>query len=173
MSVTVVGIDPGLDGGLTAITHTEGEFQSLPISIPMPTLGGGKGKRKLDLAGIKNFLLETKPDLVVMELVGARPGQGVTSMFNFGYTSGQLEALVFSLGISYSLISPQTWQKKCFEGIPRNVSKPSTIFCARMFPSFDWRGTERSRTPHDGKTDSCCLAYYAIITKLVWHQKKP
>lgn len=157
-----VGIDPGLDGGLTALESRPGELHAFVASEPMPTLGGSSGKRVLDIHGIKRFLAANKPDLVVLEKVGAMPGQGVTSMFNFGYVAGLVEGVVFTLGLRVEFVQPQVWQRLVFKGIPRDNAKPSMIFCQRMFPSVDWRGSERSRTPHDGKTDSCCLAYYGL-----------
>lgn len=161
----VVGIDPGLDGGLTALL-AQRPTPYVRASEPMPTIGGAKGKRLIDAAGVKRFLAAWSPDLVIIERVGARTGQGVTSMFNFGYGAGLIEGIVFAMGFRVEFVLPQEWQKEVYRGLPRDNPKPSVIFCQRTYPAFDWRGTERSRTPHDGKTDSCCIAYYGVTKHL-------
>lgn len=155
----IVGIDPGLDGGIACFDTDE----QLIKASPMPTLSGAKGKRNISLHGVKALLEEAKPSLVIMEQVSARPGQGVTSVFTFGYGLGLVEGIIFALGIPLRYVAPQTWQKKVLAGYPRNVDKPSTIFCQRTFPTIDWRASPRCRTPHDGMTDSACLAYYGYL----------
>lgn len=169
MSFRVVGIDPGLDGGLTTLSTSDTGRIGVVDSEPMPTIGGSKGKRLISLAGVKNFLLAAQPDLVIIERVSAMPGQGVSSMFNFGYGVGLLEGIVFTLGLQQQFVLPQAWQKIVLKGIPRDNAKPSQIFCQRTFPNVDWRGTERSKVPHNGKTDSCCLAYYGLTEHLKTH----
>lgn len=164
----VVGIDPGLNGGLTSLEYNEHGMMVIS-SEPMPTIGGAKGKRLISLAGVKNFLVGADPNLVIIERVSARPGQGVTSMFTFGYGCGLIEGIVFALGMQQMFVLPQAWQKNLFKGLPRDMDKPSQLFCQRTFPNVDWRATERSRVPHDGKTDSCCLAYYGLTEHLKAH----
>lgn len=157
----VVGIDPGLDGGLTLMSDSSAS----PIvvhSMPMPTIGGAKGKRMISLGGVRNFLLMAKPGLVVIERVGAMPGQGVSSMWNFGHGVGVIEGIVFALDLPALFVLPQAWQKVVLKGLPKDMAKPSQLFCQRTFPNVNWLATERSRVPHDGMTDSCCLAYYGL-----------
>jgi len=162
MSFRVLGIDPGLDGGMTTLEMTERNVARVVSSEPMPTIGGVKGKRSISLAGVKSILTEAQPDLVVMERVFSRPGQSISAMFNFGHGLGVIEGIIFTLGLKSLFVLPQAWQKVVLKGLPRDMDKPSILFCQREFPLHDWRGTERSRTLHDGKTDSCCIAYYGI-----------
>lgn len=166
----IVGIDPGLDGGITLL-ESSNAFPTLIWSEVMPLIGGAKGKRLVDAQALKRLLLDARPDIVFVEKVGARPGQGVTSMFNFGYSSGLVEGVVAGLGFRVEFVTPQVWQNAAFQGIPKTSDKPSQIFCQRLFPSTDWRGSERCRTPHDGKTDSCGIAYYGIIRHTGFVQK--
>lgn len=164
MSTIIVGIDPGLDGGLsTLIKSDDGRIVHIK-SEPMPTIGGAKGKRMISLAGVKNFLLEANPHIVIMERVGAMPGQGVSSMWNFGHGVGVIEGIVFTLGLQTMFVLPQAWQKVVLKGLPKDMEKPSQLFCQRTFPNVDWRASERCRTPHDGKTDACCLAYFYALS---------
>lgn len=163
----ICGIDPGLSGGITIIERLfDGRHENISImSMPMPTVDIGK-KKVLDVRSINTILRCKVLDLVVIEKVGAMPGQGVTSMFSFGYGAGILEGIVSSLYIPYELARPQEWMKKVLTGLPKGSdSKASILWCQRKFPDIDWRGTERSKKPHDGKTDSCCLAWYGLLMK--------
>jgi len=153
------GIDPGINGGITFIN--DATINTI-ISLPLPTINTG-GKERVDPKALSEILRENKPDVVCVEKVGAMPGQGVTSMFSFGYGAGIIEGILAALSIPYSFVIPQTWMKTVLMGLPKNVdSKSSIIWCQRFFPSVDWRKSERSKKPHDGKTDSACIAWYAL-----------
>lgn len=152
-----VGIDPGLNGGITLYDNENPSWSV--TSFVMPTFKAGT-KSHIDAGGVSRILKLFNPDRVVIEKVGAMPGQGVTSMFSFGYGAGMLEGIVTALGYPLSFVTPQAWMKAVLKGLPKTGAKSSVVFCARMFPGIDWRGTDRSRKPHDGKTDSCCIAMY-------------
>lgn len=154
----VCGIDPGLSGGLTFIS--DADDQNI-VSFPMPTILVGK-KEKLYGEAIVRHLEGLKPKAVFIEQVGAMPGQGVTSMFSFGYGCGQLEGIVSALRIPLRFVRPQEWMKFVLAGLPKEGAKSSVLWCQRYYPSVDWRRTERCKTPHDGKTDSACIAYYGL-----------
>jgi hypothetical protein len=82
-------------------------------------------------------------------------------MFSFGYGTGILEGILIAMRIPYRRVRPQEWMKEVLKGLPK-VEKASVLFCQRQWPGTDWRGTERSKKPHDGKTDSACMAYYGL-----------
>jgi len=150
----VCGIDPGLNGGITFIHGESIE------SYPMPTINVGK-KNVLDSSEIASLLKKNRPDRVAIEKVNAMPGQGVTSMFSFGYGAGILEGIVACLGIPFELVTPQRWMKIVLTGLDKSEgTKSSILWCQRRYPQIDWRKNEKCRTPHDGKTDSACIAYY-------------
>ena len=68
-------------------------------------------KAELNLRGLRELLMLHPYDHVFIEQVAARPGQGVTSMFRFGLTAGQIIGLVAGLRVPYSLVLPQRWQR--------------------------------------------------------------
>jgi len=145
-----VGIDPGLDGGLAAITP-EG------IALrPMPIFEAG-GKRFLDEREIVRWLTEfaIRNARVFIESVHAMPKQGVTSMFNFGTGWGQLRGICAGLGLSYELVRPQEWQRELLTGQPQGSEY---LVASRLWPSAEWRATERSRKPHSGIVDAALIA---------------
>ena len=82
----IVGIDPGISGAVAWVSD-EGGF--LLSAMDMPTLEVN-GKMKVNPHILASDLSFRKPKIAVIEEVGAMPGQGVTSMFNFGYSAGIL-----------------------------------------------------------------------------------
>lgn len=163
----VMGVDPGLDGGITVLRRYPAEdggpgFRyDIALSTAMPVLDGSK--RRYDLRGIINIFKMYPISRATIERVSARPGQGVTSMFNFGYGAGLLEGIMSALDIPYQLVISQTWMKKVLAGLPKDEkAKSSVVYCQRLFPKMDWRKTDRCRVPHDGKTDSCCIAIFTL-----------
>lgn len=169
----VAGIDPGLNGGITFIEeYTSPGVVQVPLKIvsyPMPTLKVGT-HTVIDSLAVAAMLrpAEGYPDIntliVMIEKVGAMPGQGVTSMFTFGYGAGILEGICAALRIPYKLVTPQTWQKKILVGLPKGEGgKSSVLYCQRKFPQVDWKASSRCKKAHDGMTDSACLAVYAAM----------
>ena len=82
----VVGIDPGLDGGVTI-------FDNELHTVPMPTRAGPKGGREVDAKQLHNMLKIDNTNksfpswimaLAVVESVHSMPRQGVRSVFTFG-----------------------------------------------------------------------------------------
>ena len=97
--------------------------------------------------------------MAAVETVGAMPGQGVTSMFNFGKNAGYIEGVLTALGIPYQLVPPAK-RKKEFSLIGKD-KQASIITCRKLFPELDLKRTERCRTDSDGKAEATLLAEYA------------
>lgn len=161
---TIAGIDPGLSGGITFI-EVVGDGMFTIHSCIMPTIELGK-KNVLDGYEISGIIKAYQPSAIYIEKVSAMPGQGVTSMFSFGYGAGVLEGICAALQRSYSFVSPQSWMKEILKDMPKDGTKSSMVYCQRRFPNVDWRKSERSKIPHNGKTDSCCIALYGLAQYL-------
>ena len=97
--------------------------------------------------------------VAAVEKVGARPGQGTVSMFNFGKSAGYIEGVLSALGIPYQLVPPNKWKKE-FSLIGKD-KQASIITCRKLFPELDLKRTERCRTDSDGKAEATLLAEYA------------
>ncbi|UOF76915.1 holliday junction resolvasE [Bacteriophage sp.] len=139
--------------------------------FPMPTMG-----EEIDGHGIAGVLEGIRDAQVIIgiEKVGAMPGQGVTSMFSFGFGCGMLEGVIQTLGLPYVKITPQTWQKLAFQGVTpiykteRGKDKPDTKKMAltavnRLYPSANLLATERSKVPHKGIIDALLIAHYLKV----------
>ena len=119
----IIGIDPGLSGAIAVL-----ENNKVLNIFDIPVMSEGKkNKRQLNSALLVNLLKENinkeEEVAVVVEQVNAMPGQGVTSMFNFGQTFGALKGICAALELPIFFVRPSKW-KKHFELI--NSSKDSS-----------------------------------------------
>ena len=71
---------------------------------------GGKTKRELDTHALARLIGDRRPGHAFVELVGAMPGQGVSSVFAFGKSFGVVIGVPAALGVPFTLISPQVWK---------------------------------------------------------------
>jgi crossover junction endodeoxyribonuclease RuvC len=102
--------------------------------------------------------LEIYPDAhVVIERVGAMPGQGVTSMFNFGYGAGVIEGICAALFIPYFHVLPQTWKRQMGIGADKTA-------CREMAQKL-WPGAADrfKRVKDDGRADAALLGRWACL----------
>ena len=144
----IIGIDPGLDGGLAAL---DGEGLELQV---MPVVAAGR-RREIDEQALVDWLLAHRPAHVFIERVQAMPRQGVVSMFSFGAGWGLVRGICAGLGLSYELVRPQEWQKTMLAGQPKGSEY---LVASRLWPSAEWRASERAQKPHDGLVDAALIA---------------
>ena len=132
----------------------------------MPVMAEGKkNKRQLNSAQLVNIIKDsTKPDdeiAVVVEQVNAMPGQGVTSMFNFGQTFGAIKGVCAALELPIFFVRPSKW-KKHFELI--NSSKDSSrTKVIEMYPSLS---SQLAKKKDVNKSDAILIARFYTETRL-------
>lgn len=151
-----VGIDPGIFGAVAATDGDGAEWWPLPI------IGGGDTKRELntrEFCALMGNLLHRDDLRIVMERVGAMPGQGTTSMFNFGRGFGRLEGVLVSMGLSFSLVMPQSWKKRVLEGTSKDKAA-AVKYCNARWPRVSLIPFN-GRSVSDGAADALCMADYA------------
>lgn len=148
--MTVMGIDPGLKGGIAWMGGSH------PLDFEkMPVIKSGTGSSYIDFDAVAQILKDVDPYIVVIEKVHAMPKQGVTSVFTFGMGYGGLLGICAALGLRRELVTPQTWQKEILGGIDQKLGKArSLIWCRQSYPRANWN--HRS----DGIADAVCLAEY-------------
>ena len=157
----VVGIDPGLSGAIAIL-----ENNKVLNIFDMPVMAEGKkNKRQLNSAQLVSIIKNnTKPDVeiaVVVEQVNAMPGQGVTSMFNFGQTFGAIKGVCAALELPIFFVRPSKW-KKHFELI--NSSKDSSrTKVIEMYPSFS---SHLAKKKDVNKSDAILIARFHTETRL-------
>ena len=157
----IIGIDPGLSGGIAVLENNK------VLSIfDMPVMSEGKkNKRQLNSAQlvklIKDNISKNEEVSVVVEQVNAMPGQGVTSMFNFGQTFGAIKGVCAALGLPIFFVRPAKW-KKHFELI--NSSKDSSRTKAiEMYPSLS---NDLAKKKDVNKSDAILIARFYSDTRL-------
>lgn len=146
-----VGIDPGQRGGLSAINEENEIIFCLPMS---------NDNLINSFENLKEYSESLNVGIVAcIEKVSAMPGQGVTSMFNFGKGAGFIEGVLSSFKIPYQLVPPNAW-KKSFSLLHKG-KKDSIAVCKQLFPSANLLPNSRCRKDSDGMAESLLLAYYA------------
>ena len=141
----IIGIDPGISGSICFF-----EDGKIIDVIEMPTMTDGKkNKRQVNGSQIYNEILkrinkiEKQNIRVIIEQVSAMPGQGVTSMFNFGQSFGILKGICSAMQLPMYFIRPAKW-KKYFSLInsEKDASRTKVI---EMFPSFSSQLSKKKR----------------------------
>ena len=96
---------------------------------------------------------------VVIEQVSAMPGQGVTSMFNFGQSFGILKGLCSAMQLPIYFIRPARWKK--YFGLIKSGKDASRTKAIEMFPSFS---SQLSKKKDSNKADAILIASFYYET---------
>ena len=157
----IIGIDPGITGSICFF-----EDGKIIDVVEMPNMAEGKkNKRQVNGAQIYHEIskriknLEKKDIKVIIEQVAAMPGQGVTSMFNFGQSFGVLKGICAAMQIPMYFVRPAKW-KKYFNLIKceKDASRTKAI---EIFPYFS---TNLSKKKDANKADAILIASYFYET---------
>ena len=157
----IIGIDPGLSGAIAVLENNK------VINIfDIPVMSEGKkNKKQLNSALLVNLLRENinkdEEVTVVIEQVNAMPGQGVTSMFNFGQTFGALKGICAALELPIFFVRPSKW-KKHFELInsSKDASRTKVI---EMYPKLS---NQLAKKKDVNKSDAILIARFFSETRL-------
>ena len=157
----IIGIDPGLSGAI-AVMHDKKVINL----YDMPVMAEGKkNKRLLNSSQLVNIIKENinegEETIVVVEQVNAMPGQGVTSMFNFGQTFGAIKGVCAALKLPIFFVRPSKW-KKHFELInsSKDASRTKVI---EMYPTLSGQLAKKRDV---NKSDAVLIAKFYFETKL-------
>lgn len=148
MKTLFIGIDPGKSGGIACIDTKDGGCYAIPYS----------DNDLLDLCRHEGWNGNTEHIMCCLEKVGARPGQGVVSMFSFGQSVGYIKGVLEAFRIPYQEIVPQKWKKE----FSLNSEKSASVeVCRKLFPDVSLLATEKCKKPHDGMAEALLMAEYA------------
>ena len=157
----IIGIDPGISGSICF-------FQDGVILdvLEMPTMiEGKKNKKQVNGSQIFNEISERIKNIdkknikIVVEHVTAMPGQGVTSMFNFGQSFGVIKGICSAMQIPIYFVRPAKW-KKYFNLI--NSNKDASR--ARAIEIFPYYSSHLSRKKDSNKADAILIASFFFET---------
>lgn len=157
--IIVCGIDPGLTGAIAHLSVDVNAGTCRLVSVSdMPTAEAKVGKTTkshLLLAEIPPLIQGVfyRTDHVAIEEVSAAPGQGVTSMFRFGYVAGALAGVVATLQIPMTLVRPQRWQQVA------GVKSGDDAGRLRVLQLFPTNNQTFSRKKDHNRADAVLIAY--------------
>ena len=153
----IIGIDPGISGSICFLQ--EGKIIDV---IEMPTMTDGKkNKRQVNGAQIFNEISKRikgteKQDIrVVIEQVSAMPGQGVTSMFNFGQSFGILKGICSAMQLPMYFIRPAKWKK--YFNLINSEKDASRTRAIEIFPYFS---NELAKKKDTNKAEAILIASF-------------
>ena len=159
----IIGIDPGISGSICFFE--DGKILEV-IEMPLMT-EGKKNKKQVNGAQIYNefFKRITRKDdeiRVVIEQVSAMPGQGVTSMFNFGQSFGILKGICSAMQLPMFFVRPAKWKK--YFNLINSQKDASRTRAIEIFPYFS---TQLSKKKDSNKADAILIAsfYYETYKK--------
>ena len=159
----IIGIDPGISGSICFFE--DGKIIEV-IEMPVMT-EGKKNKKQVNGAQIYNEFLKRinkKEDeiRVVIEQVSAMPGQGVTSMFNFGQSFGILKGICSAMQLPMFFVRPAKWKK--YFNLINSQKDASRTRAIEIFPYFS---SQLSKKKDANKADAILIAsfYYETYQK--------
>lgn len=139
-----IGIDPGKSGAMAVINY----FEVLDI-IPYDV--------DVYIKALKQYTSDDQYHIYI-EQVHAMPGQGVTSMFNFGQNFGVLKGILCGLGLRYEEVTPQKWKR----AMQVTSDKKSSILHAKqLYPEVSLKRTRRSKVDDNNLAEALLIAHYA------------
>ncbi len=157
----IIGIDPGVSGAISVL-----ENKKVIEIYDMPTMiAGKKNKRQVNGSQVTTIIKERinneREIAVVVEHVNAMPGQGVTSMFNFGQSFGVIKGICSALNLPIYFVRPTKW-KKHFNLIRTN-KEASRTKVIEVYPEIS---SKLSKKKDSNKADAILIARYFNDTQL-------
>ena len=157
----IIGIDPGISGSICFFK--DGKILDV---IEMPTMTEGKkNKRQVNGSQIYNEIskrldkIESHQIKVIIEQVSAMPGQGVTSMFNFGQSFGILKGICSAMQLPMYFVRPAKWKK--YYNLLNSEKDASRTRAIEIFPNFS---SQLSKKKDSNKADAILIASFFYET---------
>ena len=157
----IIGIDPGITGSICFL-----EDGKIIDVVEMPNMSEGK-KNKRQVNGAQVFYeissriknLKKENIKVIIEQVSAMPGQGVTSMFNFGQSFGILKGICAAMQLPLYFVRPAKWKK--YFNLINSEKDASRTKAIEVFPYFS---AQLSRKKDSNKADAILIASFYYET---------
>ena len=157
----IIGIDPGVSGSICFLK--DGKILDV---IEMPVMNEGKkNKKQVNGAQIYNEItkkINNNPETnirVVIEHVTAMPGQGVTSMFNFGQSFGVLKGICSAMRLPMFFVRPARWKR--YYNLINSEKDASRTRAIEIFPDFS---SQLSKKKDSNKADAILIASFYYET---------
>ena len=153
----IIGIDFGISGSICFLDN--GKILDV-VEMPIMT-DGKKNKKQVNGSQVYNEItkkitqFEKNKIRVVIEHVSAMPGQGVTSMFNFGQSFGILKGICTAMQLPMYFVRPAKWKK--YFNLLNSEKDASRTRAIEIFPYFS---SQLSRKKDSNKADAILIASF-------------
>lgn len=142
--IVVMGIDPGVTGGLAFLSTNSID------AFDLPNVAG-----EVDVDELVRIVKRFAPTLAIVEKAASMPKQGVVSTFKFGMAYGALRASLMVLGVPTVLISASKWKR--FYGLDSDKEK------SRHLAIMTWPGCGLfARKLDHGRAEAALIAKYGM-----------
>jgi crossover junction endodeoxyribonuclease RuvC len=176
--IFVVGVDPGISGGVCVLTApSPDKGDGVVACFPTPVREGPGGKNVIDALGLASRLTavvttartnypDAGPFVPVVERVWAMSGEGVSSVFTFGKSTGTVIGVLEAMfGRRVAEIEPKVWQAAVLGKVMRKKAETkewARAWAGKTYPAVSLLATPRSKVPHAGMVDALAIARYGL-----------
>lgn len=174
-----IGIDPGISGAIVAANFATEEFHFHDMPV-LKVSTGGKNKKMIDACTIAGILSKYTRDQekgigrpsVFIESVNAMPGQGVTSMFNFGMGYGIILGVLAALQMGGTRVSPVRWKRYVLKDMGKG-KEASIVRAMELFPHVAGNLVVGNKK-YDGRAEALLLSYYGEqVERHIYDAERP
>ena len=146
----ILGIDPGLSGAMAFLACAD---YGMVTAEDAPVAGDA-----INAALMADRIMQLRPTVCVIELVGAMPGQGVSSMFKFGRAFGTAIGIVAALDIPIHYVTPAKWKAHFRLPKDKDAARQRAI---NFWPASADRFTRKKDA---GRAEAALIARYGLET---------
>jgi Holliday junction resolvasome RuvABC endonuclease subunit len=150
----ILGVDPGIRGGLAVVLVNSGNGAQLLDAIDIPTVGTA-AKERVDAIVLRQWVLSHRPDHCLIERAQAMPKQGASSGFKYGRAVGAIEATIAGCEVPLTIVEPTAWKK--FHQLRGGDKESSRQRALQLFPTAH---SFFARRLDHGRAESALLAVY-------------
>jgi crossover junction endodeoxyribonuclease RuvC len=146
----ILGVDPGLTGAIAFLTPSHLDLVTVD---DMPVAGDA-----VNAAYLADRIMQMRPDCAMVELVGAMPGNGVSSMFKFGRAFGTVLGVLAALDVPTHFVTPAKWKKHFRLSADKDAARG---LANRLWPA---KAKDMARKMDAGRAEAALIARYAAET---------
>ena len=158
----ILGVDPGIRGGLAIVLVNSGMVNSgnggaqLVDAIDIPTIGTA-AKERVDVIALREWVLSHQPAHCLIERAQAMPKQGASSGFKYGRAVGAIEAVIAGCAVPLTIVEPTAWKK--FHALRGGDKESRRQPALQLFPTAH---ALLARKMDHGRAESALLAVYGV-----------
>src|SRR5262245_12765734 len=154
VGMKLLGIDPGIRGGLAIVSIDDGIAPQLIDAIDIPVTGVG-AKERVDVLAIRTWIIAHAPQHALIERAQAMPKQGASSGFKYGRATGALEGVLACCEIPITIVEPSVWKK--FHQLRGGDKEAARQRALQLFPAAH---ALLARRKDHGRAEAALVALY-------------